>query len=787
MTTSSHHPVSDQISQMPSVKIDYRRLIFSSLKYWYVILALILLGLGFAHYQARYRPPQYVITSSVIVRDSKENNGGELLYKNPLINPYRNYFNEPYIIRSYPFIKQVVDEMNIAIAFYRQGFVLTSDAYDYIPVKPVLIELSAGLTSETILEIIDRQKFSLEEKISDDKKVKTIFSFGDTVLFQSNKFVISLIKDRSIDEFIKKPYSMTITDPTQLAIEYMSRLGVKWVEPGSSVLELSITGSNPQKEVDFLNTLFKKYQSNDFTKKNQSADRTINFIKSQLAQISDSLKGFEYKLEEFKNKNPSANIGLQAQQIFAKMEPMELQKTELLVKKSYYDYIESYVKKEQDLDQVIPPSSVGITDAVVSGLISKMIDNQLELKVFMGKERLQNPLSKQKMERLDEIKRDIVESIYTLRKTDKIKLDFLEGQIKKIEKQLEFLPLAERQLVSIKRNYGLLENLYVFLMQKMSEADISRASNISDITLVNPPMPRNVGSSDGKNYVIYSLVALSIPFIFFMLVQVFDVKIQSKEDIEKITALPFMGGVGRSNLKRSLIVYESPKSGVAESFRSLRSNLNFFTGNKSKKVFLISSSISGEGKTFTTTNLATVFALSQRKTLIIGADMRRPKIFSDFDLSNAVGLSSYLSDLNSLPEVIQKTKIDNLFLISGGPVPPNPAELLLTDRFDKLIQEALLEFDFIIIDTPPMALVTDAFVMSRVADVSLFVVRQNYSNKAFIRNIDEYYTSGRVKNVSIVLNDIYKSGAGYGYGYGYGYENYGSRTKKKNGYGYYEG
>ncbi|MDZ7648864.1 MAG: CpsD/CapB family tyrosine-protein kinase [Cytophagales bacterium] len=195
---------------------------------------------------------------------------------------------------------------------------------------------------------------------------------------------------------------------------------------------------------------------------------------------------------------------------------------------------------------------------------------------------------------------------------------------------------------------------------------------------------------------------------------------------------------------------------------------------------MVSSSISGEGKTFTTINLATVFAMSGKKTLIVGADMRRPKIFQDFNRSNDVGLSTYLSGISDFDEVIQPTDISNLFLVSGGPVPPNPSELLLTSKFETFIKKAIEVYDFVLIDTPPLALVTDAFVMSKFVDHTVFVMRQNYSPKEFVRSIDEYYRSGKIQNISILLNDIYKSGLGYGYGqsyayqYGYGYGAYGS-------------
>jgi len=294
-----------------------------------------------------------------------------------------------------------------------------------------------------------------------------------------------------------------------------------------------------------------------------------------------------------------------------------------------------------------------------------------------------------------------------------------------------------------------------------------------------------------RNYSIAALLGLIFPFAIFVLIEIVDTKVQSKEDIDKVSSIPFVGGIGHKSGASNLIVSERPKSGVSESFRALRSNLNYFTGNEAKQIFMVSSSISGEGKTFTTINLATVFALSGKKTLIVGADMRRPKIFEDFKRDNATGLSTFLSGISSFDEVVQDTDIENLFFVSGGPVPPNPSELLLTDKFEQFIQKSRDRFDYVIVDTPPLALVADAFVISQFVNHSVFVLRQNYTPKEFIKSIDEYYRSGKLKNISILLNDIYKSGLGYGYGqgyayhYGYGY-GYGYASKRKNGQGYYE-
>jgi capsular exopolysaccharide synthesis family protein len=223
---------------------------------------------------------------------------------------------------------------------------------------------------------------------------------------------------------------------------------------------------------------------------------------------------------------------------------------------------------------------------------------------------------------------------------------------------------------------------------------------------------------------------------------------------------------------------------MSESFRALRSNLSYFTGNKSKQVFLVTSSISGEGKSFTTLNLASVFAMAGKRTVIVGADLRIPKLFEDLGLSNNRGLSQYLSNMASYEEIIQESQVENLYLISGGPMPPNPSELLLRPAMTQLIEKLKENFEYVIIDSPPITLVTDAFVLSNYADHVLFIVRQNYTPREALISLDEFYSGGQLRNVSILFNDLRKSGfgygyGGYGYGYGYGYGAYGQGSGKE--------
>lgn len=772
--------------------LDFKRVIARAIRFWYLVVLSLAVALAVAFYKTRYSPRVYPVSASIIIRETQQATGGaELLFKNPLINRYRNYLNEPYIIKSYPLMEKVIRRLNFHISFYREGYFMTSEAYSYLPVKAIAVAEEDGTiaTGEFIFRLVDRQTFSLSKFSQNSSGDARLYTLNDTLTVNDHRIVIEPIPGRNIDTYIGVPFLMVIRDPAEVARIYSNRLKVEWAESGAGVINLSLVGNNPAKEIDFLHTLIREYQNLDLEKKNEAAERTIEFIRAQLSTTKDSLRTVEYQLETLGNGSRVKDMSAEAQRFFAKIEGLELQRSELLIRQKYFDYLDTYLQKaEGNLDQVILPSSVGISDPILTSLLSKMTELQLEIKMNFDPERGRNPLVANKVDQIRQVKRDVDEAMKALRSTDKIKMDFIQGQLRDAERQLDLLPASERQLVAVQRNYALLENLYVFLMQKLSEAGISKAGNTSDIVPVNPAQQgAAISPKPAQNYSIAVVLGLALPFALFVLFELLNTKVQSKEDIEKLTTIPFIGGVGHNSIAKNLIVREKPKSAVAESFRALRSNLNFFTGDKTKQVFMVSSSISGEGKTFTTVNLATVFALSGKRTLIVGADMRRPKISENFGKDNSVGLSTFLSGQSEFPDVIRETEVENLYLVSGGPVPPNPSELLLTDRFESFIKSALDKFDFVIIDTPPLALVTDAFVISKFVDHTVFVLRQNYSPKEFVRSIDEYHRSGKLKNMSILLNDIYKSGLGYGYGYGRGYAyHYGyAYGSDKDGNGYY--
>lgn len=785
MNTTNPQQVSGH--QKESVNIDPKRIFYQATRYWYLIVLSVLVCVTTAFLVNRYATKVYSIKASIIVKESEEVSGGELLYNNPLVKFYRNYLNEIYILKSIPLMERTVKDLNFEESFFRVGNFLTTESYKSLPFEVDIIKNTSDSDLNFKFKVLNNNDFTINYTI-DQKDFEESRKFHEEISI--GNVVFKLYHNDSIGDFTGDSFAYAYKPPISVGKSYASRLSADWAEEGAGVINLSLNGPNPQKEIDFLAGLIKNYQDYDLDNKNKVAANTIEFITDQLKNISDSLNKAERQLEVFKNKNIVTDLNSEALRLYQKMEGLEIQKTDLIIRDSYYNYLSDYITKSDDnLDQVILPTSVGITDPILTGLVTEVINSQTKIKMLERGEKLQNPLVIEGRKRIHDLKTDILESVKNQKSVDKIKLDFLNKGIREIEGQLQYLPIAERQLVNIKRNYALLENLYVFLLQRKAEAGISRASNTTDIVIVNPPMSSGaISPLPMRNYVFAFATGLFIPLLIFVLLEFSNTRIQSREDIENITSIPFIGGVGHKRMDQNLEVFAKPKSAISESFRALRSNLNFFLEGRDKGIFLITSSISGEGKTFTSINLASVFALSGKKTLIIGADMRKPKIFTDFKLDNSVGLSSYLAGLAEFEQVVRPTEYENLYLVSGGPVPPNPSELILGKRMELFLEQSKAQFDFIFIDSPPLALVTDAFVLSALADHTLFIVRQNYTPKSLLKTIDDFHSANKIRKISFVLNDIYKSGPGYGYGYGYAYGyGYGYGYKqRKNGAGYYE-
>ena len=553
----------------------------------------------------------------------------------------------------------------------------------------------------------------------------------------------------------------------------------------ASVLKISIRGESPEKETAFLNKLSQIYIQEDLNLKNKTSDNTLMFIDKQINEIRDSLNYIESQLQNFKENNDISKVDKNSDRFYENLNLLQNQKSNVIIEQKYLAYLETYLNEKSNFDDLIIPSIYGVENNIIESLIAKLLSLKIELTAIDPNGDLVNTYKDNINQNIRLIKDNIKDAISNQQATNKILLNDIENRINLSDDLLSSLPLVERQLINIERHYNLSESIYLFLLEKRTETGIVGASNVSKARVLEPALLQNaklVSPNKTQNFLIAVLLGLIVPIVFFTLKITFNSNITSFKEIKDNTDIPFAGSVGRNFSGSELVVIEQPKSVISEGFRNIRSNVEFLIDQNLNraKVILLTSSISGEGKTFCSENLASVYSISGKKTILIGADLRKPRMFRIFNDDNSIGLSNYLSGNITKSELIKKSAHPFLDYINSGPNPPNPAELLDKESMNVLLDSLKKEYDYIIIDTPPICLVSDALSLLDKVDLTLYVVRQNYTKLGLLNYINEMYQSKKIQNISIIMNDTDYS-LGYGYNYGQGYYYYGGNYS-----GYYE-
>jgi capsular exopolysaccharide synthesis family protein len=758
--------------------LDVKRILFLVLKYWYFVVFSLIISVTVAFLINRYTIKIYPVSMTILIKDEpeKDNSIIDLLYNGRGISPGKNYYNEEILLKSFPLIKKTIDSLDFNISVLKEGDIKVSEIYPIpfeIKIDSVNSQRMQGRSYQ--INVIDTKTFEIKNNLDENANFQ-IQSFNKT--FRIDGFSFEIKKPKS--SLKGDNYYINFLSNDAIARSYTSKLSISWLQKGASILKLGVSGTTPAKEARFLHQLALTYQHDDLLDKNVTATRTINFIDMQLQSITDSLDNLENKLQRFKEINYVSGVKEEAVRFYNELEKLTLDQSLLLIEEKYLEYLDEYLLKNKELDKLTIPATVGVNNALLNTQVQQLILLQLEKNSIIRSSNEANPFLNEINGRISDIKNNMVETISSLKGSLKLTLSGLESKLRKVQNEISKLPSAEREYINLNRLYKLSENLYLILMEKKTEASITQAANTSDIAIVNPPTYGGpITPQPRKNFLLAILFGLGIPIALVVITDLLNDKVKFKEDIEKHTTIPFMGVIGHNKKKQNLIVEAAPRSAISESFRSVRSNLNFFVSDIPNKVILITSALSGEGKTFFSNNLALILAISGKSTVLIGADMRRPKIFEDFKVRKDIGLSNFLAGDAKIGEIIQRTRFENLSIINSGTAPPNPSELLLKDHTSELIKELKKEFDYIIIDSPPIGLVTDGLILSAYADHTMYVVRQAFTPIATLKNAEELYQSGKFKSLSIVFNDIsvnkYGYSYGYSYGYGYGYGNgYGS-------------
>jgi capsular exopolysaccharide synthesis family protein len=464
------------------------------------------------------------------------------------------------------------------------------------------------------------------------------------------------------------------------------------------------------------------------------------------------------------------------------------------LQRQYYVYLQEYVSSRNETGDIVSPGAMGVTNGSLEGLVAELASFQQQkskLKINISEDL---PAVSFIDNGIKDIKALIAENINSSMKSLDNAIKDSDRRISLVEAELNKLPGTERRLINIQRKFDLNNTVYNYLLEKKAEAGIAKASTVSDNRIIDSAESFNssqIGPKSRQNYAMALILGLLIPAVLILLIDYLNNKIIDKKDIEKGTRAPVIGFISHNKLQTEIPVNERPGSTLAESFRSVRTNLKYFIKETQNPVISVSSTITGEGKTFVSANLAAIIASNGKKVLLVGLDLRKPRIHKIFGINNDIGISNFLIGQEKFENIIFQTEVNNLWYIPSGPVPPNPAELIDSQAMKDFIIKAKKQFDYIIIDTPPVAIVTDALLVASMTDIYIFVVRQRYTSKNTLSLIDELHRNENITSIGIVMNDISLTGYyGYGlrygysagYGYSYGYNYYGNYIYSKYGY-----
>lgn len=687
----------------------------------------------------------------------------------------QNISGEIEILKSKGLMERVVAKQDLQYSYFVKGKVKTINIYKYGPFIIEAAQLNDSNRAFTLkIKFVDAEKF----KVNDDNIIVTFGKY-----FKNSYGTFRLIRNPSGG--VGKDYIVEYKPLSTAAAIYAGGIIVSPKAAGSGILNIGLQSTNPSLGADIVNQLMAEY--GDYTKelKNKTADQMIDFIDSRLTVVSRELDSVQNNMHRYAINNNLIDIERQSASYFDNISSADKAINEQQMQIVIAESIEGYLRnKRNEFDQVIVPSSFSLSDATLNEMIGGYNTKQIERQQLKdGNVPDGHPLVQENKQQLEQFRQSILENLSNIKRAYIKTIGSLQQNSGQAQTQLKLMPPKAKEYLELKRQVDFKQGLYNVLQEKREQTAISRASTIANVQIVEKAYVSNTPVKPNRRsiQIMAILIGLAVPALFVFAGEVLNDKVSTRFDIEKITTAPILGEIGHSYSDKVLMVNKTTRSMVAEQFRIVRSNLQYIIGKTEKFTLLITSSFSGEGKSFVSTNIGAVLALAGKKTVILEFDIRKPKVLSGLEMSKRPGITNYLvGKSENLQELIaQVPGQDNLFVLACGPIPPNPSELLLGAKVDELFAWLKSNFDVVIIDTAPVGMVSDAQTLSKFADATLYLVRQGHTFKKQVVLIDEFYQEKKLPKVSIIINDVkMKAGYGYygygryGYGYGYGYGSY---------------
>lgn len=786
--------------EQPEDQVNFQEILFRYLIHWPWFIIAIIICVAAAWGYLRLTTPVYNISATVLIKDEKKGGGASISSEfenmglNGFVSSSKNLENEIEVLRSKSLAREVVNRLGLFVTYIDEDGVLSKELYRTSPVQVSLTPQEAEKLQQTMkVSMLLQPTGSIDVKIAVGEKeyqkhfdkLPAVFPTdeGTVAFFANNDTLLSgrlenVTQDRNITAFINKPFSV--------AKEYANFLSILPASKATSVVEVSLKNTNPQRGMDFINMLLEVYNINANNDKNEVAQKTAEFIDERIGIISRELGSTEKDMENFKRSAGITDLSSEAQIALTGNAEYEKKRVENQTQIHLVQELQRYMSGN---DYEVLPTNLGLQDAGLAGAIDRYNEILSERNRLMRTSTESNPTIINLTNSIRAMHGNVKATLdATLKGLEITKADLMR-EANRYSRRISDAPTQERQFVSIARQQEIKAGLYLMLLQKREENAIILASTANNAKIIDEAMAEGNPVSPKRMaiYLAALVLGLGIPVGIIYLIELTKFKIEGRADIEKLTSLPVIGDVPLADEKSgSIAVFENKNNLMSETFRNVRTNLQFMLEN-GKNVVLVTSTISGEGKSFISANLAVSLSLLGKKVVIVGLDIRKPGLNKVFNIpKKEQGITQYLTNTTlNLMDLVQPSDINkNLFILSGGTIPPNPTELLARDGLDKAIETLKKNFDYVILDTAPVGMVTDTLLIGRVADLSVYVCRADYTRKAEFALINELAENNKLPNLCIAINglDLQKRKYGYYYGYGkYGkYYGYGKRY----GYGY---
>ena len=747
-----------------------RELIFKYIRYLPWVIVCVALTLSLAYVKLRYAPVIMGVSGKMLVKKSGNPYSGGSDKFNDIFAMQQgganNLNDEIEIIKSRSMAARVVRQLNMETQFFNKGKI--KDPYPiHSREMPFTMEFTSMPDSTA--------RFSLDVVLADENK----FRLGkESKLYQFNQEIglsfgtFRLKKKTAIPPKLTDNEFIIVHNTTEdVAAGLSGSIKVAQSTDFSSVLVVAYETENPKIGLDIVNQFMAEYQKATLEDKRQIAENTLTFIDDQLKSVKGDLGSVEHNLQNSRERLKVINPDVQSQLFFSQLSETEKQLVEQGVKLRVTDQLIGYINDKRNPYRTVL-STLGIEEPSFVQEVIEFNKLQLERETSLKTTTESNALIRNMDASIERLRADMLESLQHIRQAYVMVIEDLKRKSGETNQLIGRIPGKEKQLLEVTRQQKILEELYSYLLQKKLETAISSASTISNIKVLEPAMESGVISPNRKGtYTFFLLIGLIVPISIVVLTEYLNDKVKTRKDIERITNTPILGEIGHAQESAALMVTQNHRGYIAEQFRIVRSNMQYILPKKDNPVVMVTSSFSGEGKSFISTNLGAVLAISGKKTVILEFDIRKPKILEGLGLQERRGITNFIVSNISLKDIVYPVPgVENLYVIPCGPVPPNPAEMLLDEKVKILFDQLKEQFDIVIIDTAPVGLVSDALTLGKYADATAYIVRHNYTYKRQVQMIDELYEQKRLPHLSIIINDIKSQTGGYGYGYtGYGY------------------